>query len=127
MSRKSRGITAERDLIHRFWAAGWAALRVAGSGSSHYPSPDVLASNNTRKVAIEAKLTTEQRKYFPEAEIRGLRFFAEKFGAEPWVAVKYSREGWRFYTLDDLRETGAGYALGKMEKERGLGFEELVE
>lgn len=127
MSRKSRGINAERDLIHRFWAAGWAALRVAGSGSSHYPSPDVLASNNVRKVAVEAKLTTERRKYFPAKEIVGLRFFAEKFGAESWVAVKFFRQEWLFFSVEDLRETKGGYALGASELGRGLSFEELIE
>ncbi len=126
MSRKSRGINAERDLIHKFWAAGWAALRAAGSGSSHYPSPDVLASNNVRRIAIEAKLTTERRKYFPAAEIRGLQYFAEKFGAEAWIAVKFFRRDWHFFMLEDLRQTPHGYVVGPEEMERGLSFEELI-
>lgn len=126
MSRKSRGINAERDLIHKFWAAGWAALRVAGSGSSQYPSPDVLASNNLRKIAIEVKLTTEKRKYFPAEEIKGLSYFAEKFGAEPWVAIKFFRHEWLFFTLEDLRETPGGFVVGPEEQKRGLLFEELI-
>ena len=56
MSRKSKGINAERSLIHKFWAHNWAAIRVAGSGSSKYPSPDVLAGNNLRKLAIEFQI-----------------------------------------------------------------------
>ena len=64
MSTKSRGSNAERDLIHKFWGEGWAALRAAGSGSSQFPAPDIIASNNVRKLAIEVKLTTELKKYF---------------------------------------------------------------
>ena len=127
MSRKSRGISAERDLIHKFWGEGWAAMRSAGSGSSQFPSPDILASNNVRKLAIEAKITTEARKYFPKDEIEGLQYFAEKFGAAPWIAVKFFREQWKFYMLEDLRETGRGFAITASEKERGLLFSELVE
>ena len=32
MSRKGKGINAERDLIHKFWGNSWAAVRVAGLG-----------------------------------------------------------------------------------------------
>ena len=55
MVGKKKGINAERELIHMFWAEKWAAIRVAGSGSSKYPSPDILAGNNLRKLAIECK------------------------------------------------------------------------
>ena len=60
MSRKSVGINAERELIHLFWSSGWSAVRIAGSGSSHYPSPDLIASNIARKLAIEAKVTKDK-------------------------------------------------------------------
>ncbi len=126
MSAKSRGISGERDLIHKFWAEGWASLRVAGSGSSQYPSPDVLASNNVRKLAIEAKITTATSKNFPKEEIESLRFFAEKFGAEPWIAIRFYREPWKFYTLEDLHATPGGFSVRQEDKDKGLSFEELI-
>ena len=127
MSHKSRGINAERDLIHRFWGEGWAALRAAGSGSSQFPAPDVVASNNVRKLALEVKLTTERKKYFTKKEIRELRYFAEKFGAESWVAVKFFHEPWYFLSLEDLEETPGSWAVAlELAKRRGLTFEELV-
>ena len=53
MSRKSKGINAERDLIHKFWGTGkWSAVRIAGSGSMKYPSADILATNKLRTLAI---------------------------------------------------------------------------
>ncbi len=126
MSAKSRGTNAERDLIHRFWAAGWAAMRAAGSGSSQYPSPDVVASNNVRKLALECKLTTATRKHFPKEEIDELRYFAERFGAEPWVAIKFFRKEWMFFSLEDLQATPAGYSVGLAEEHRSLSFEQLI-
>ena len=69
MSLKSKGINAERELVHMFWSKNWACLRIAGSGSSRYPSPDVLVSNKLRRLAIECKITKEQKKYFERKEI----------------------------------------------------------
>jgi Holliday junction resolvase len=127
MSQKSRGTHAERDLIHLFWAQGWAALRAAGSGSSQFPCPDVIASNNIRKLAIEAKLTTETKKYFTKKEITELQYFAQKFGAEPWTAIKFFREPWLFLSLEDLEESGNSYSASlELAKRRGLTFEELI-
>lgn len=128
MGAKSRGINAERDLIHKFWSKGWAALRAAGSGSSQFPSPDIIASNNVRKIAIECKLTTATRKYFTSDEVRHLKYFAEKFGAEPWLAVKFFRKEWYFFTIEDAIETNRSFVVTLERAERlGITFEELVE
>ncbi|MEK6876076.1 MAG: Holliday junction resolvase Hjc, partial [Nanoarchaeota archaeon] len=89
MSLKSKGINAERELVHMFWAKDWACLRIAGSGSSRYPSPDLLAGNKLRRLAVECKVTKEKSKYFDKESISSLRKFADVFGAEPWVAVKF--------------------------------------
>jgi Holliday junction resolvase len=127
MSKKSRGINAERDLIHKFWNNGWAAMRSAGSGSQSYPSPDIIASNNIRKLVIEVKLTTENKKYFTEHEIKELKIFAEKFGGESWVAVKFYHVEWYFLTIEDLEKTGKSYAVDiPLAKRRGLTFEEMI-
>lgn len=126
MSTKSRGTNAERDLIHRFWEAGWPAMRSAGSGSQRFPSPDILTGNNARRLAIECKLTTDVKKYFPKQEILELRYFADKFGAEPWIAIKFFRKEWLFFTLEDLDETQACYVIGLEKAHRGLTFEQVI-
>ena len=56
-NKKKKGTDAERDLIHIFWKNGWAAVRIAGSGSMKYPSPDILAGKNGTLYAIECKTT----------------------------------------------------------------------
>ncbi len=125
MSLKSRGINAERELVHKFWAAGWACIRVAGSGSSRYPSPDLLAGNARRKLAIECKMTTGEAKYLGKEDIEQIRTFAKAFGAEAWIAVKISHI-WRFLMLEDVRETLKGYAINKdLAESKGLTFEEI--
>ena len=125
---KRKGSNAERELVRQFWANGWAALRAAGSGSSHYPSPDILVGKRGRRLAIEAKLTADSRKYFPCDEIKQLRYFADTFGAEPWVAVKFPDTPWSFFHPEDLEETSKSFlATREMVELKGLTFEEVIE
>ena len=123
---KAKGSNAERELVHKFWEYGWACIRVAGSGSSKYPSPDLLAGNARRKLAIECKITGATSQYFDKMEVESLKFFGKTFGAETWVAIKMERN-WRFLMLEDLKETPAGFAVNRgLFSLKGLTFEELV-
>ena len=128
MSRKSKGINAERELVHLFWETKeWSAIRVAGSGSSGFPCPDVLAGNRIRKLAIECKTVNAKSKYLTNENITQLNEFAAIFGAEPWIGVKFKSD-WFFLSMDDLKKTEKGYAISKdLAKNKGLLFEELVE
>jgi len=128
MSRKSKGINAERDLIHKFWGSEeWSAVRIAGSGSNKYPSADVLASNKLRKLAIECKTTKEKSKYLSTDDVNQLKTFAEIFGAEPWIGVKFNKEEWFFLSLEDLKSTGDNFVVSvDIARNKGLLFEELI-
>jgi len=127
MSRKSKGINAERELIHLFWKYKWAACRVAGSGSSRYPSPDVLAGNGARQLAIECKASKNSSKYLTSKEIMELREFSILYGAEAWVGIRFDKMEWYFLALDELKKTGKSYsATVDLVKRKALTFEELI-
>lgn len=127
MSNKSKGINAERELVHKFWAQNYACLRIAGSGSNKYPSPDLLVGNNIRRLAIECKITKEDKKYFDKKNIAALKKFSGVFGAEPWVAIKFKGSDWLFISLNDLDESNKMFFIQKeTAKRRGLLFEELI-
>ena len=127
MSLKSKGINAERELIHMFWHNNWAAVRIAGSGSSQYPSADIIASNAKRRLVIESKLTKDPKKYFSKEEIEQLKIFSEKFGAEPWIAIKFKRDSWYFLRLADLDQTGENFVISnQLAKDKGLSFNNLI-
>lgn len=127
MSHKSKGINAERDLVHKFNRVGWVAARIAGSGSSKYPSPDVIAGNNLKRLVIECKTTKGKAKYLTKKEVTELVVFADTFGAEPWVAVLFQKADWLFVTIDDLKQTEKSYAITEHEARlKGVLFEELI-
>ena len=126
MNTKAKGTGAERELVHLFWASSWAAVRIAGSGSMKYPSPDVLASNKRRKLGIECKITKGNYRYLAKDEIKELQTFCSLFGAEPWVGVKF-KASWYFLSLDDIRETQKNFVISHdLAKQKGLNFNELV-
>ena len=128
MSLKSKGINAERDLIHKFWATkNWSAIRIAGSGSMVYPSADILASNKLRKLAIECKTCIEKSKYLPKEDVEQLKKFSEIFGAEPWIAIKFKGHEWYFVSLEDITETKKSFIVDvNIAKNNGLLFEEII-
>ena len=128
MSRKSKGINAERELIRLFWETKtWLACRVAGSGSSRYPAPDIIAGNAQRKIAIECKTSRDEMKYIPRDDIFQLKEFASTFGAEPWVAVRFDRTLWYFLRPEQLEDTGTCRLVSKKLAEgQGMTFGQFI-
>ena len=124
---KRKGTNAERELVHMFWNNSWAAIRVAGSGSSQFPSPDVLASNAIRRLAIECKSTKDDTKYISNEGINQLKEFSVKFGAEAWIGVRFDVHKWFFLNLEDLDQKKESYAISlELARQKGLSFDELV-
>jgi holliday junction resolvase Hjr len=127
MNRKAKGTKGERELITYFNENGWSAIRVAGSGSTKYPAPDILAGNAMRRLAIECKVTKYLKKYIPKAEVTQLQTFSQNFGAEAWVAIRFPGRPWYFLILEDLEDTGSSLAISyELAKLRGLTIEELM-
>jgi holliday junction resolvase Hjr len=128
MNCKAKGTKGERELVKVFNDAGWACLRAPGSGSSRYPSPDLLAGNAIRRLAIECKVTKDKKKYFQNAEIEQLKTFSRLFGAESWVGVKFPGEQWYFLMLEDLTDTKKSWLVSlELAKFRGLTVSELMD
>jgi Holliday junction resolvase len=124
MNRKAKGSNAERELVHRFWAVqGWAACRIAGSGSMRYPAADVLAAGQGKTLAIECKACAGDTQYLTPEDTEQLRAFAAFFGAEPWVAVRFARTDWEFFHPDVLDESGGALAA---RKGGGLSLDRLI-
>ena len=110
---KRKGLKFERDLIHALWNEGFAAVRVAGSGSSSYPSPDIVASNGKTIIAIEAKMRDRLPLYIPGEKIRELVMFSNLFGARPVIALKLKKAKWRFFEVEMLEKTENGYKISE--------------
>jgi holliday junction resolvase Hjr len=126
MSMKSKGTFAERELIHKLWERGWYSVRVAGSGSTSYPSPDIIGGNGIRRIVVECKSSAEPVKYIIKAQIEELVTFAKKLGCEPWVGFRYDSD-WFFLSIDDLRDSGKSFMLSEeIVRMKGLSINQIA-
>ena len=128
MSSKKKGTRTERELFHMFWNDNWSCLRIAGSGSTPLPAVDLLAGNAGRVLAIECKSSKKDKKYIEEERILELKEFAEKFGAEPWVGMRFNNMAWFFLSLDDMeRSKNGSFIISKdLAIKKGLEFKDLI-
>ena len=128
INTKAKGTKGERELIKIFNENGWCAIRSAGSGSQRYLSPDILAGNAIRRVAIECKVTKDTKKYFLVDEIEQLKLFAHIFGAEAWIGLCFKEEVWYFLMPEDLESTGNNFVVSlELAKRRGLTVQDLLQ
>ncbi len=127
MSQKTKGSNVERELVHAFWEKQWTACRVAGSGSMHYPSPDIIAGIRERKVIIECKSSVKEQVYLEKKEVGELQEFADRFGGEPWIAVRFSRTEWFFLRPDELSDSEKSLHTTKTRAVKiGRTFQNLI-
>ena len=128
MGSKKKGTRAERELFDMLWCVNFSTIRSAGSGSTPRPSPDLLASNGKRVLAIECKSSKKENIYLTKKEVDELNEFCNLFGAEPWVGVRFNNMEWFFLDLDNLKKTKKDYYCVNLDniKKKGLNFDELI-
>ena len=126
---KSKGSRTERELVQMLKDTGsWAAIRVAGSGLTSDPNTDVLAGNGKRHLAIECKSIKGKYKHIYQEQIKQLIEFSNKFGAEPWIAIRFNVKGWYFLKPEHLTKTkSSNLSINlKLAEEKGLKFNEFI-
>ena len=129
MSANRKGDRRERELVNQLDEAGFAVMRAPASGSAtDRDLPDVLAGDNGRFYAIEAKSSAGDPIYLSGEEVEALIYFAQNFGAKARIAVRFDREDWYFFHPGDLYTTDGGNYRVKKETALadGTDFDELV-
>jgi Holliday junction resolvase len=130
MSSKSKGTRYERELFHLINKSGWQPIRIAGSGSTTITSTDLVVGNKKKKrhLAIECKSIKGKNKHLPSYEIKQLLDFSNKFGAEPWLAIRFNQLGWYFLNPKRLKKSKKGNFNISVElaKSKGIKLKELL-
>jgi Holliday junction resolvase len=129
MSANRKGDRRERELVNRLDEAGFAVMRAPASGSAtDRDLPDVLAGDDGQFYAIEAKSSSGDPIYLSGEEVEALIYFAQNFGANARIGVRFDREDWYFFHPGDLYTTDGGNYRVKKETALadGTDFEELV-
>ncbi len=127
-----RGAHDERELVRLLWERGFAVIRAPASGSStKMPRPDIVAGNSQREVqfAIEAK-TTHNNLYITHESLSQLVEFAQRFGCQPIIALKFKGKGksWLFVEPQHLTVTsGMNFKITLNEAlEKGMDMKTLT-
>ncbi len=113
MTRYAKGANAERELIHELFNRGFSVVRVAGSGKTALPAPDIIALSQQKKLAFECKAWSSSSVAIPLEQMRELVQWCERAGVEPFVAWKFPREGWFFLKPGHFTKTEKAYNCTK--------------
>lgn len=104
MHRGRKGTDSERELVNMLWRAGFAAIRSPASGAAtKNPLPDIIAGNGKRYLSIEVKSSSKDRFYIKKEDIKDLVTFSKRFGAEPYLGVKFNGEKWAFAPVEHYK------------------------
>jgi len=124
---KKKGTRFERELIHKLWENGFAAIRSpASGGSTNYPMPDIIAGNGKKYLAIEVKMRAKLPLYIDEQQIKDLAMFSNLFGADAVIGLKLPRQDWRFFEIKQLKRTEKGYKIDSEVFHLGFDIYELI-
>jgi len=123
----SKGANAERELMHLFFKEGFSVVRIAGSGTSPLPAPDIIAIKNGRIIAVECKARKAKNLAITLEQIGELRGWSKKAGAEALVGWKIPRKGWFFLKPRQMNNTGKFFTINQSNAmARGKSLHEVI-
>ena len=102
---KKRGYDAERELVKKFRAVGFDAIRIPVSAPSNEPLPDVFAIKGDTILAIEVKSQVRYT-YYKKHQVSKLHEFLKIHCIYPKrlavLAAKFKYKGWVFGVADKV-------------------------
>lgn len=123
----SKGANAERELMRLFFQAGFSVVRIAGSGTSPLPAPDVIAIKKGRVIAVECKARKSSHLAVRPEQMQELLDWAERAGSEAFVAWKIPRRGWFFLRPEQFKRTKGFFIINQANAMgKGVSLEKVV-
>jgi Holliday junction resolvase len=124
MSKYRKGANAERELINKLFKKGFAVGRIAGSGTSPLPSPDIIAMKGGRAIAIECKAWDQTYLSIAREQMNELETWGKVSGSDIFVAWKLPRKGWFFLSPQQFNENKKYYVISqKTAMKEGISLE----
>ncbi len=129
-SQRSRGYSAERELVRKLWKMGFAAIRGPASGAKVKRSvyPDVVAIRNGLVLAFEVKYRKRiETIYLPRNQVEKLLEFARRAGGIALIAIKISElREWRIIPVEKLEPVGDRFRISRSVIEKSPKLSDYV-
>lgn len=113
MTRYQKGANAERELIQQLFSKGFSVARMAGSGKTSLPSPDIIALNKSKKLGFECKAWKGNYLSLPAQQMKELVFWGKNADVEMFVAWKIPNKGWLFLKPEFFNSSEKHYSISK--------------
>jgi len=127
MAHYRKGAAAERELLQRFFEKGYAVARVAGSGVSPYPCPDIVAYSPANRFALECKALKSKYLNIPLGRMHELLAWSKKAESEAVIAWKVPRKGWLFLSKNHFRQNRKHYSVSlESAMKKARDFQTLI-
>jgi len=127
MQHKKKGSNAERELLFMLYDHGFATARIAGSGSSTLPTPDIIAIKNKVGFAIECKTKAGEYLNMRPEQIEELAIWEKLSGNKAFVAWRLGKNEWYFLHYSKMNKTKKAYSIKRAEiKEKGVNFNTFI-
>lgn len=123
----AKGANAERELMHLLFDLGFSVVRIAGSGVSPLPAPDIVALRKGRVIAVECKARKAKNLAVSTEQMQQLLGWCDRAGAEAIVGWKVPHKGWFFLEPRQLHGTGKFFLISlKDAMQCGKTIEQLI-
>ena len=111
MARYDKGASAERELNQLFYNLGFSVVRIAGSGKSSLPAPDIVALRPGKQLAIECKAWKGNYLNISNQQIQELASWSERAGTDFFVGWKIPHKGWKFLKPEQFNRSQKAHSI----------------
>ncbi len=111
MARYNKGANAERELLKLVYESGFGCVRIAGSGATILPSPDIVALSPEKRISFECKAWKANYLNISLLQMSELIKWGEISGTDVFVAWKIPKKGWLFLRPEHFEKKGKSYAI----------------
>ena len=115
MTKYNKGANAERELLRIIYNNGFGCVRIAGSGATILPSPDIVALSPNKKISFECKAWNSNYLNVSIEQMTELIKWGEISGTEVFVAWKIPQKGWFFLKPEHFNKKAKSYAISKKQ------------
>jgi Holliday junction resolvase len=115
LAKYKKGANAERELLKLIYDNGFGCVRIAGSGATILPAPDIIALSPKKRISFECKAWNSNYLNISIDQMNELIRWGKISGTEIFIAWKIPQKGWFFLKPEHFSKKGKSYAISKKQ------------